>query len=264
MERGRRGASSGRLVEMPRILLIGGSDSSGGAGVFADVKTCHDLGCEASVAVTAVTAQNSRKHYHSHVLPEHTLKSQLFAVGDSAVDAVKIGMLPNLESIEVVRDFLLAHSFGKVVLDPVFSSSSGGSLSTEEGIASLDHCLFPYVDLITPNLFEATRLVKQAGLRAESQEELAASCLELGANAVLIKGGHYSGETCTDLLVTDDEQSHSFSRKRIPGGSKVRGTGCRLASAITCFQARGSELKDAVGQACEYLASYIAGQIGSA
>jgi hydroxymethylpyrimidine/phosphomethylpyrimidine kinase len=248
---------------MSRLLVIGGSDSSGGAGVFADVKTCHDLGCEVFVAVTAVTAQNERRHYHSHVLPKQTLQSQLFALGDSEIDAVKIGMLPNLESIETVRDFLLAHSFGNVVLDPVFSSSSGGSLSTEEGIASLDNRLFPHVGLITPNLFEATRLVKQAGLQAESQGELARACLELGANAALIKGGHYSGEECTDLLATDEGQAFTFSRKRILGGSKVRGTGCRLASAIACFQARGNELKEAVGQACEYLAGYISDQVGS-
>ena len=250
--------------KMPRLLVIGGSDSSGGAGVFADVKTCHDLGCEVSVAVTAVTAQNERRHYHSHVLPKQTLQSQLFALGDSEIDAVKIGMLPNLESIEVVRDFLLAHSFGKVVLDPVFSSSSGGSLSTEEGIASLDNRLFPHVGLVTPNLFEANRLIKQAGLRAESQEELAVACLELGANAALIKGGHYSGEECVDLLATDEGRIFTFSRNRIPGGSKVRGTGCRLATAIACFQAKGHELKDALEEACEYLARYISGRVDQA
>ncbi len=246
---------------MPRILVIGGSDSSGGAGVFADVKTCHDLGCEVSVAVTAVTAQNARKHYHSHVLPKQTLQSQLFALSDSRIDAVKIGMLPNLESIELVRDFLLAHPFGSVVLDPVFSSSSGGSLSTEEGIASLDNRLFPYVSLVTPNLFEATRLVKQAGLKADSQKQLASACLELGAIAALVKGGHYSGEECTDLLATDEEKIFTFSRKRIAGGSKVRGTGCRLATAIACFQAKGHELKDSVGLACEYLSGYISAQV---
>jgi hydroxymethylpyrimidine/phosphomethylpyrimidine kinase len=248
---------------MPRLLVIGGSDSSGGAGVFADVKTCHDLDCEVSVAVTAVTAQNERRHYHSHVLPKQTLQSQLFALGDSEIDAVKIGMLPNLESIEAVRDFLLAHSFGNVVLDPVFSSSSGGSLSTEEGIASLDNRLFPHVGLITPNLFEATRLVEQADLRAESQEELAVACLDLGANAALVKGGHYSGEECVDVLALEDGETLVFSRKRIEGGSQVRGTGCRLATAIACFQAMGNELKDSVGQACEYLAGYISGQVGS-
>ena len=96
---------------MSRLLVIGGSDSSGGAGVFADLKTCHDLGCEVSVAITAVTAQSDRRHYHSHVLPKEALQSQLLALGDFGNDAVKIGMLPDLESIEVVRDFLLGHSF---------------------------------------------------------------------------------------------------------------------------------------------------------
>jgi hydroxymethylpyrimidine/phosphomethylpyrimidine kinase len=248
---------------MPRILVIGGSDSSGGAGVFADVKTCYDLGCEVSVAVTAVTAQNARKHYHSHVQPKQTLQSQLSALGDSKVDAVKIGMLPNLESIEVVRDFLLANCPENVVLDPVFSSSSGGSLSTEEGIASLDNRLFPHVGLVTPNLFEATRLVEKAGLRAESLEELAIACLELGANAALVKGGHCAGEECVDFLAEAGGNTFAYSRKRIPDGSKVRGTGCRLSSAIACFQAKGGVLKDAVGQACEYLADYISDQVGS-
>ena len=246
---------------MHRILVIGGSDSSGEAGIFADVKTCRDLDCEVSVAVTAVTAQNARKHYHSHVIPKQTLQSQLFALSDSRIDAVKIGMLPNLESIEVVRDFLLAHPFGSVVLDPVFASSSGGNLSTEEGIASLDNLLFPYVSLVTPNLFEAIRLVKQAGLKANSQAELASACLELGAIAALVKGGHYSGDECADLLATDNEKTFTFSRKRIPGGSDVRGTGCRLATAIACFQAKRNELKESVGLACEYLSGYISAQV---
>ena len=246
---------------MSRLLVIGGFDSSGGAGVFADLKTCHDLGCEVSVAITAVTAQSDRRHYHSHVLPKEALQSQLLALGDFGIDAVKIGMLPDLESIEVVRDFLLAHSFGRVVLDPVFSSSSGGSLSTEEGIASLNKLLFPHVGLITPNFSEASRLIKQAGLRSESQEAMAAACLELGPKAALVKGGHCSGEECVDFLATDDGERIAFSRKRIPGGSKVRGTGCRLASAIACFQAKGLELKDSVGEACEYLAGYISDRV---
>ena len=246
---------------MRRILVIGGSDSSGEAGIFADCKTCRDLDCEVSVAVTAVTAQNARKHYHSHVIPKQTLQSQLFALSDSRIDAVKIGMLPNLESIEVVRDFLIAQPFGSVVLDPVFASSSGGNLSTEEGIASLDNLLFPYVSLVTPNLFEAIRLVKQAGLKANSQAELASACLELGAIAALVKGGHYSGDECADLLATDNEKTFTFSRKRIPGGSDVRGTGCRLATAIACFQAKRNELKESVGLACEYLSGYISAQV---
>ena len=246
---------------MPRLLVIGGSDSSGGAGVFADLKTCHDLGCEVSVAITAVTAQSDRRHYHSHVLPKEALQSQLLALGDFGIDAVKIGMLPDLESIEVVRDFLLAHSFEHVVLDPVFSSSSGGSLSTEEGIASLNKLLFPHVGLITPNFSEASRLIKQAGLRSESQEAMAAACLELGPKAALVKGGHCSGEECVDFLATDDGERFAFSRKRIPGGSKVRGTGCRLASAIACFQAKGFDLKESVGEACEYLAGYISSRM---
>ena len=245
---------------MPRLLVIGGSDSSGGAGVFADLKTSHDLGCDVSFALTAVTAQSDRRHYHSHVLPREALQSQLFAMEDCEIDAVKIGMLPDLESIEVVRDFLLDHSFEHVVLDPVFSTSSGGNLSTEEGIASLNHLLFSKVGLITPNFLEATRLVRQAGLRAESQQEMAAACIKLGAKATLVKGGHYSAEECVDILATEAGETFAFSRKRIPGGSKVRGTGCRLASAIACFQARGLELKDSVGEACEYLAAYIADQ----
>ena len=246
---------------MPRLLVIGGSDSSGGAGVFADLKTCHDLGCEVSVAVTAVTAQSDRRHYHSHVLPKEALQSQLLALGDFGIDAVKIGMLPDLESIEVVRDFLLAHSFEHVVLDPVFSSSSGGSLSTEEGIASLNKLLFPHVELITPNFLEASRLVKQVGLLSESQAAMAVACLDLGPKAVLVKGGHCSGEECVDFLATNDGERLAYSHKRIPGGSKVRGTGCRLASAIACFQAKGFELKESVGEACEYLAGYISGRM---
>ena len=196
--------------EMSRLLVIGGSDSSGGAGVFADLKTCHDLGCEVSVAITAVTAQSDRRHYHSHVLSEEALQSQLLALGDFGIDAVKIGMLPGLSPSKWFVIFLLAHSFVRVVLDPVFSSSSGGSLSTEEGFASLSKLLFPHVGLITPNFSEASRLIKQAGLRSESQEAMAAACLELGPKAVLVKGGHCSGEECVDFLATDDGERLPF------------------------------------------------------
>lgn len=246
---------------MPRLLLIGGSDSSGGAGVSADLKTCHDLACEASLAVTAVTAQSDRRHHHSYALPAKTLKSQLLSVSLDDIDAIKIGMLPNLESAGVVRDFLKDFPRNRIVLDPVFSSSSGGSLSTEEGVAALDHSLFPYVGLITPNLFEVTRLLSQVGIGDQSQEELALACIDLGIPAVLLKGGHFTGAKCTDLLALKSGRIFKFSRTRVAGGSEVRGTGCRLASAIACSLGMGKELPDSVRDACGYLAVYIASQL---
>lgn len=246
---------------MPRILVIGGSDSSGGAGVFADLKTCHDLESEACAAITAVTAQSNHRQYHSHAMPAPTLRSQLHSVSPDEIDAIKIGMLPNLESIEVVGEFLEGFPSNRVVLDPVFSSSSGGSLSTVEGVAALDESLFHLVGLITPNLFEAERLIGQAGLEVASQTELALACLRLGSPAVLLKGGHYSGEECTDLLALDGGETFVFSRKRIPGGSQVRGTGCRLATAITCLLASERELREAVGEACRYLTAYIESKV---
>jgi len=229
--------------------------------VFADLKTCHDLESEACAAITAVTAQSDHRQYHSHAMPVPTLRSQLRSASPDEIDAIKIGMLPNLESIEVVGEFLEGFPPHRVVLDPVFSSSSGGSLSTLEGVAALDDSLFHLVGLITPNLFEAERLVGQAGLETAPQTELALACLRLGSPAVLLKGGHYSGEECTDLLALEGGETFVFSRKRIPGGSQVRGTGCRLATAITCLLASERELSEAVEEACRYLTAYIESKV---
>lgn len=246
---------------MPRLLFIGGSDSSGGAGVFADLKACYDLSCEASVAVTAVTSQSNLRHYESFALPGKTLTGQLLSVSVKDIDAVKIGMLPNLESVEVVQEFLKNFPRDRIVLDPVFSSSSGGRLSTDEGVAALGHCLFPHVGLITPNLKEAIFLVGKTKLDGQNQEGLASACVGLGVPAALVKGGHFEGEECADLLALEGGDIFSFSKKRVKGGSQVRGTGCRLASAIACYLAMGQNLPRAVGNARDYLAGYITSQI---
>ena len=145
-----------------------------------------------------------------------------------------------------------------MVLDPVFPVlpvvvyRQSKELPLEQ--APLSACRIDHTQLF------GGKLIDQAAM-AESQEAMAAACLELGPKAALVKGGHCSGEECVDFLATDDGERIAFSRKRIPGGSKVRGTGCRLASAIACFQAKGLNLKDSVGEACEYLAGYISDRV---
>ena len=242
---------------MMQILLIGGSDNSGGAGVFADMETVYGLGAKPTFAITAITAQSDHLFFHNHTVPSKTLKAQLQATEMNQVGAIKIGMLPNKESIGVVSEFLSEHSEIPSVLDPVFTSSSGGTLSSYEGIASLGSQLFPLINIITPNILEACRLTKLGCVRKEDLETLAHACRKMGANAVLVKGGHLPGNHCVDFLLSKDRGNCFFERKRIPGGTEVRGTGCRLASAIAYHLAMGYNIMESVDRSRRYLSSYI-------
>ena len=140
---------------MPKILLIGGSDGSCGAGLFADFETIQSLNSNANVCVTSVTSQND-KHFEEFIpVPSGNIKSQLEVISNDSCNAVKVGMLPNNESVEIVSKYFSSDRFSRVILDPVMASSSGASLSSRESLDALKQTLFPKVDLITPNLMEA-------------------------------------------------------------------------------------------------------------
>ncbi|WP_077038025.1 bifunctional hydroxymethylpyrimidine kinase/phosphomethylpyrimidine kinase [Pelomonas sp. KK5] len=241
-----------------RVLSIAGSDSGGGAGIQADLKTIAALGCYGMTAITAITAQNTRGVRAIQALPPELLASQIDAVAeDIGVDAVKIGMLHNAEVVRVVADAIRRHRFARVVLDPVMVATSGDKLIAEETVDVIVRELFPLVTVITPNLDEAGWLLGRT-LSAREQLEPAARELQvLGTPAVLLKGGHLPGEELTDLLL-DGPHLQQWTASRI-ASRNTHGTGCTLSSAIACGLALGEPLGAAVEQARAYVREALQG-----
>jgi hydroxymethylpyrimidine/phosphomethylpyrimidine kinase len=242
----------------PRVLSIAGSDSGGGAGVQADLKTFAALGCFGMTAITALTAQNTLGVRSIHGVPSSILADQIDAVvEDIGVDAVKIGMLHSAETVRTVAAALRRHGLRQVVLDPVMIATSGAVLIDEPAIDVLVRELFPLASVVTPNLDEAALLVKQP-LRSEADMEAAARrLLELGANAVLVKGGHLAGDTVSDLLLARDAEPLWMRGRRI-ASPNTHGTGCTLSSAIASHLALGADLRQAVQQAREFVRGALA------
>lgn len=241
------------------LLIIAGSDSSCGAGVAADLEAARACGARPLLAVTAVTAQTDETLLASHPVPPLALKAQLKAAERAETDlhAVKIGMLPDRSSVEIVADFLERRRPPNVVLDPVLASSSGGHLASASGFETAKKRLFPLVDLLTPNLPEACRLTGLATASEEDLSLLARAVLKQGPAAVLLKGGHLDGP-CADLLLKADGEPRFFRRERFrPVVS--RGTGCRLATAAAAFLGMGENLEKAVERAGEYVQAYLKG-----
>ncbi|MDA7415314.1 bifunctional hydroxymethylpyrimidine kinase/phosphomethylpyrimidine kinase [Xenophilus arseniciresistens] len=236
-----------------RLLSVAGSDSGGGAGIQADLKTFAAMGCYGMTAITALTAQNTQGVRGIHAVPPDFLRAQLAAViEDIGVDAVKLGMLHAPEVVGVVAEAIARYGLDKVVLDPVMVATSGDRLIAEETVQELVRQLFPRVALITPNLDEAALLVGHAIADADALEGAADELLALGARAVLLKGGHLPGDEVVDLLATADGQRQRFSAPRI-ASRNLHGTGCTLSSAIACGLAQGLALEPAVAQARAYI-----------
>ncbi|MGV3573259.1 MAG: bifunctional hydroxymethylpyrimidine kinase/phosphomethylpyrimidine kinase [Ramlibacter sp.] len=233
----------------PRVLSIAGSDSGGGAGIQADLKTFAALGCFGMTAITALTAQNTLGVRSIHAVPLAILRDQLDAVVDDiGVDAVKIGMLHSADTVREVAAGLRRHALRTVVLDPVMIATSGAVLIDNEAVDVLVRELFPLASVVTPNLDEAALLVK-ASLRDEAGMEAAARrLLAMGANAVLLKGGHLAGDTVSDLLLARDGEPQWMRGPRIRTPN-THGTGCTLSSAIAAHLALGAALPQAVQQA---------------
>lgn len=238
---------------VPIALTIAGSDSSGGAGIQADLKSFSALGVYGASALTAITAQNTIGVSAIHVVPPEIVAAQIKAVlEDLAVKAIKIGMLGAGSIVDSVADALSAYRPVPVVLDPVMVAQTGAALIDDGAVARLIERLFPLARLITPNLPEAARLLGQE--MAQSEEEMAAQgreLLRLGASAVLVKGGHGEGADAVDLLVTP-QGVRRFSAARVLTGNS-HGTGCSLSAAIAANVARGFALEDAIGRAKAWL-----------
>lgn len=241
----------------PCALTIAGSDSGGGAGIQADLKTFAALGVYGASVITAVTAQNTVGVRAIHDIPPSIIAAQLDAVlEDLPVDAVKIGMLSSAEIITMVAGRLHAHGVKTIVLDTVMLAKSGDPLLRDEAVQALIEQLLPIATIITPNLPETARLLGQAAV----DDTLAAAhaLLELGPGAVLIKGGHGEGDEIEDLLViSGEEMPHRFRHPRL-ATPNTHGTGCTLSSAIAAGLAHGLPLPVAVEAAITWLQGAIA------
>ena len=240
-----------------RVLAIGGSDSGGGAGIQADIKTIAALGGYAVTAVTAVTAQDTHRVHEVLAVPPALVARQVALVlDDIGADAVKTGMLGDAATIVAVADVLAARAAVPLVVDPVLRATGGGpALLAEAALGTLRTRLLPLTRVITPNLDEATALT---GLVVDDLESMAAAgqaLLAMGARAVLVTGGHLAGETLTDLLI-DASGSEMFSALRMDT-RHTHGTGCTLASAIAIGLAQGMTLRDAVIRARAYVRAAI-------
>lgn len=245
-----------------RALTIAGSDSGGGAGIQADLKTFAALGCYGLSVPVALTAQNTLKVAGIVEVDPPFVALQIDTVmEDIGVDAVKIGMLGNIGIIEAVADRLEAWRPPNVVLDPVMVAKSGDKLLRDEAVEALRRNLFPLADVITPNLYEAEVLLGQAVFTDAEMEEAGRHLLDLGPRAVVVKGGHgQSKSESADCLVTRQPggkiKTEWFNARRIETPN-THGTGCTFSSAIAAYLARGSTLRDAVADAKRYISRAI-------
>jgi hydroxymethylpyrimidine/phosphomethylpyrimidine kinase len=240
-----------------RLLTIAGSDSGGGAGIQADLKTFSALGCFGMSAITALTAQNTLAVSAIHAVPPSFIAQQIDAVAeDIGIDAVKIGMLATPELIETIADRLTCHNVQNIVLDTVMVAKSGDKLLQDNAIEALRKKLIPLADVITPNMPEASALLGRKVLLESDMEQAVKELKKLGAKHVLLKGGHVSGKTSPDLLLTEQGKVLWFEANRIET-KNTHGTGCTLSSAIAAFLGKGYSVENAVASAKRYITDAI-------
>jgi hydroxymethylpyrimidine/phosphomethylpyrimidine kinase len=239
-----------------RALTIAGSDSGGGAGIQADLKTFSALGCYGLSVITALTAQNTREVRGIHGVPPAFVAQQIDAVlDDVGADAVKIGMLASAEIITAVSERLRAYGAGPIVLDPVMVAKSGDRLLAEDAIERLRRELVPLADVLTPNAPEAEVLSGRTIETAEGALAASVELLELGPRVVLLKGGHMGGDKSSDLLASRGGRVW-LEAPRVDTPN-THGTGCTLSSAIAAHLARGRAPDEAIRAAKTYLAEAI-------
>ena len=236
-----------------KILAIAGSDPSGGAGIQADIKTISALGGYAMAAITALTVQNTQKVYDVHPVAADIVAAQVVAVlDDIRPDAVKMGMIGTSETLVSLVSIFSDNRDIPLIVDPVLLSTSGRRLMEERGVEVLISDLFPLIHLLTPNLDEAALLTGVETVNSiPDMIRAGEALLKRGPQAVLVKGGHLSGEILTDLLVTPDGVTE-FTSPMI-ATRHTHGTGCTLASAIATGVAQGMSLRQAVDRAHAYV-----------
>lgn len=240
-------------LKYPVVLSIAGSDSSGGAGIQADIKTISALGCYAASAITAVTAQNTLGVRCIHAVPAAFVKEQIKAVlEDLKPLAVKIGMVPSAELAIAISEVLSDYQFVPVVFDPVMSASSGDKLIEDETVDSFKKTLFPLSGMVTPNLNEAEILAGMEISTIEDMRVAASRILKFDCQSVLVKGGHLMGPDRFDVFVDKSGNEHTFKSSAIDTPN-THGTGCSLSSAIASYVALGNEHAQSIAKSKEFI-----------
>ena len=242
-----------------RVLTIAGSDSGGGAGIQADLKTFSAIGCYGMSVITALTAQNTRGVSGIHAVPPAFAVEQIDAVlSDMGTDAIKIGMLYSAELIEAVAAALEKYGAGKIVLDPVMVAQSGDKLLQDDAIEAIKRNLMPLADVVTPNIPEASVLCGRQLTQWSEIESAAQTLAQHGSRSILIKGGHGEKEKSNDLLFLADENRFvRLAADRIKTRNN-HGTGCTLSSAIASYMAKGKDIEEAVQKAKAFMNRAIA------
>jgi hydroxymethylpyrimidine/phosphomethylpyrimidine kinase len=242
-----------------KVLTIAGSDSGGGAGIQADLKTFSAIGCYGMSVITALTAQNTRGVIGIHAVPPAFAVQQIEAVfTDIGADAVKIGMLYSAALIEAVADALKKLGARKIVLDPVMVAQSGDKLLQDDAVDAIKAHLMPLADVVTPNIPEASVLTGQALKNWKDAERAAEILAESGSRSILIKGGHGAENKSTDLLFLARENRFiRLAAERIETRNN-HGTGCTLSSAIAAYLAKGNDIEAAVQKAKTFMNGAIA------
>lgn len=241
----------------PSVLTIAGSDSGGGAGIQADLKTFAALGCFGTTAITAITVQNTLGVTGIHSVPAEIVSSQIVAVMDDIEPlAIKIGMIHTLELCRVIRDTLRCYPQIPIVLDPVMVATSGDKLILDETISFLKQELFPLATIVTPNLDEAGILCNTNITHRNDMIYAAKEILNTGCQSVLIKGGHLKSKRVVEIYMHKNGKHADFESRYINTGN-VHGTGCTLSSAIAAYLALGNSLEKSVRKARTYIRKAI-------
>jgi hydroxymethylpyrimidine/phosphomethylpyrimidine kinase len=242
-----------------KVLTIAGSDSGGGAGIQADLKTFAAIGCYGMSVITALTAQNTRGVIGIHPVPPAFAVQQIEAVfSDMGADAVKIGMLYSAELIEAVAEALKKHGARKIVLDPVMVAQSGDKLLQEDAVDAIKVHLMPLADVVTPNIPEASVLTGQPLKSLKDARRAAKILAENGSRSILIKGGHGADNKSIDLLfLVRENRFVQLAAERIETRNN-HGTGCTLSSAIAAYLARSNDIEAAVQKAKTFMNQAIA------
>jgi hydroxymethylpyrimidine/phosphomethylpyrimidine kinase len=250
--------SSNHKRKYHRVLTIAGSDSGGGAGIQADLKTMAAIGCYGMSVITALTAQNTRGVTGIHAVPPSFAADQIAAVfSDIGADAVKIGMLYSAQLIEVIAQQLKKYGAEKIVLDPVMVAQSGDKLLQDDAIQAIKEYLMPLADVVTPNIPEAEVLIDRGIRKPEDIQAAAKSLAGYGSRSILIKGGHLEDNDSTDLLyLAGEDRFVRLEAKRIASHNN-HGTGCTLSSAIASYMAQGNDIEKAVRKAKTYIQNAI-------
>jgi hydroxymethylpyrimidine/phosphomethylpyrimidine kinase len=241
-----------------RVLIIAGSDSGGGAGIQGDIKTVTALGAYAATAITALTAQNTQGVFGVHDVPPAFVSQQMkLVLDDIGADAIKTGMLNSAQIIDSIVDTLAGYSNIPLIVDPVMVAKGGAPLLQAQALDRLKQSLLPIAYVVTPNIPEAELLTGLSIQTPQDMQQAALRIRDMGAQSVLIKGGHLPSEIIIDLLLDESGTFHLMEQSRLPG-SHTHGTGCTLASAIAAGIAQGLSLLESVERARRYVRTAIA------